>query len=214
ARKLATQHALVTTLETTLRLLHPFMPFITEEIWQKLGDAEQSIMVAPYPVFSEELDDTDAARLIDTMRGIITRIRNLRAEKGFTPKDRFKLYISYDVERDARFFSEYAYLLMELARLSEVHVNEQPPAGAFQDAVNGVAIAVELPEKVVTPEELEKTRRELQKSRQELEGVEARLANGQFVNNAPPNVVAGAQARRAELVARIAELEKNEAVSS
>jgi valyl-tRNA synthetase len=68
---------------------------------------------------------------------------------------------------------------------------------------------VELPEKVVTPEELEKTRRELEKSRNELAGVEARLANEQFVNNAPPNVVAGAQARRAELLARIEKLEKN-----
>jgi valyl-tRNA synthetase len=203
------KRVLLEVLDRSLRLLHPFMPFITEEIWQKLGGMEQSIMVAPYPVFTEELADGDAERLIDTMRGIITRVRNLRAEKGFTPKDRFKLYINYDVERDARFFSEYAYLMAELARLSEVHVNEQPPAGAFQDAVNGVAIAVELPEKVVTPEELEKTRKELEKSRKELEGVEARLANEQFVQNAPPAVVAGAQARRAELVARIAELAKN-----
>jgi valyl-tRNA synthetase len=204
------KRVLLEVLDRSLRLLHPFMPFITEEIWQKLAGVEPSVMVAPYPVFAEELADSDAERLIDTLKGIITRVRNLRAEKGFTPKDRFKLYITYDVDRDARFFSEYSYLLTELARLSEVHINEQAPAGAFQDAVNGVAIAVELPEKVVTEEELEKTRRELEKSRKELEGVEARLANEQFVSNAPPNVVAGAQARRAELIARIEKLEKNE----
>ncbi|MBV9495136.1 MAG: valine--tRNA ligase, partial [Acidobacteria bacterium] len=203
------KRVLLEVLDRSLRLLHPFMPFITEEIWQKLGGVEPSIMVAPYPVYAEELADSDAERLLDTMREMISRIRNLRAEKGFTPKDRFKLYITHDGDRDAGFFQEYSYLLIELARLSEVHVNVAAPAGAFQDAVNGIAIAVELPEKVVTAEELEKAKRDLEKARQELAAVETRLANEQFVKNAPPAIVAGAQAQRAELLARIEKLEKN-----
>src|ERR1051325_1540640 len=67
------KRVLLEVLDRSLRLLHPFMPFITEEIWQKLGGVEQSVMVAPYPVYAEELGDADAERLIDTMKGIITR---------------------------------------------------------------------------------------------------------------------------------------------
>jgi valyl-tRNA synthetase len=204
------RRVLLEVLDRSLRLLHPFMPFITEEIWQKLGGVEPSIMVAPYPIGEDLLCDNEAERLINAVQAMITTVRNARAERGFTPKDRFKLFIRADAPREAKFFGDYAYLLLELARLTEVAVNAEPPAGAHHDVVEGFAIAIEFPERVVTKEQIERTQRELEKSRKELDGLTARLANEQFVRNAPPAVVEQAQARQTELRARIEKLMQNQ----
>jgi len=201
---------LLEVLDRSLRLLHPFMPFITEEIWQKLEGVEPSIMVAPYPIAEEVLEDAEAERLVAAVQAMITAVRNARAARGFTPKDRFKLYLRVDSERDAQFFRDHEYLLIELARLDAVLVNAEAPEGAQHDVVEGFAIAIEFPAKVVTKEQLERTQRELEKSRAELAAVDARLANEQFVRNAPPAVVQQAQARQAELRARIEKLQQNQ----
>ena len=203
------KRVLLEVLDRSLRLLHPFMPFITEEIWRKLGGIEPSIMVAPYPVAEEMLEDAEAERMVRAVQAMITAVSNARAERAFTPKDRFKLYIRGE-GRDAAFFDEYAYLLIDLARLTEVIVNGEPPAGAHHDVVEGFTIAIEFPEKVVTKEQLERAERELEKSRKELESLDAKLVNEQFMKNAPPAIVQGAQARQAELRARIEKLLKNQ----
>jgi valyl-tRNA synthetase len=203
------KRVLLEVLDRSLRLLHPFMPFITEEIWQKLGGVEPSIMVAQYPVAAEVLEDPEAERLVRAVQAMITTVRNARAERGFTPKDRFKLYVRAE-GRDAAFFDTYAYLLIDLGRLTEVIVNTEPPAGAHHDVVEGFTIAIEFPEKVVTKEQQERTERELEKSRKELESLDAKLVNEQFMKNAPPAIVAGAQARQAELRARIEKLMQNQ----
>jgi valyl-tRNA synthetase len=204
------KRVLLEVLDRSLRLLHPFMPFITEEIWQKLGGVEPAVMVADYPIAEQILEDPHAERLIGAVKAMITAVRNVRAERGFTPKDRFKLYIRTADGREEKFFRTYAYLLIDLARLTEVIVNTDAPAGSQQDVIEGFAIAIELPEKDISPEQIERTKREIEKTRNELAAAEARLANDQFVNNAPPAVVAGARARKAELVARLEKLQQNQ----
>jgi valyl-tRNA synthetase len=210
ADKQNAKRVLLEVLDRSLRLLHPFMPFITEEIWQKLGGVEPSIMVAPYPIAEEILEDADAERLVNAIAKITTKVRDARAKGGFTPKDRFRLFITCDSARDANFFTEYAYLLIDLARLTEVVVNGTPPADVLQDVVEGFAIAIEFPQKVVTQEQIERTQREIEKSRKELASLEAKLANQQFITNAPPAVVQQAQARHSELRARIEKLMQNQ----
>ncbi len=210
AQKDQAKRVLLQVLDRSLRLLHPFMPFITEEIWQKLGGVEPSVMVAPYPIAEEVLEDREAERMMSAVKAIITTVRNVRAERGFAPKDRFKLYLTSGDARDANFFSEYAYLLIELARLTEVMVNGEPPADAHHDVVEGFAIAIEFPARVITQEQIERTQREIEKSRRELASLEAKLANVQFVRNAPPAVVEQAQARHSELSARIEKLMQNQ----
>ena len=203
------KRVLLEVLDRSLRLLHPFMPFITDEIWQKLGGVEPSIMVALYPTAEEMFEDTEAERMVRAVQAMITSVRNARAERSFTPKDRFKLYVRC-AGRDSAFFEDYAYLLIDLARLTEVIVNGEPPAGAHHDVVEGFTIAIEFPEKVVTKEQQDRAQRELEKSRHELESLDAKLVNEQFVKNAPPAIVQGAQARQAELRARIEKLLQNQ----
>jgi valyl-tRNA synthetase len=208
-RKLA-KRVLLEVLDRSLRLLHPFMPFVTEEIWQKLGGVEPSIMIAPYPIVEEVLEDPEAERLTSAVKAIITTIRNVRAERGFTPKDRFRLTIRGNDARDSNFFHENAYLLLELARLTEVAVEGQAAENAHHDVVEGFQIAIEFPEKEVSQDQLDRVRREIEKSEKELAGLDAKLANEQFTSNAPPQIVAGARARQAELRARLETLQKNQ----
>lgn len=208
-RKLA-KRVLLEVLDRSLRLLHPFMPFVTEEIWLKLGGVEPSIMIAPYPIGEDVLEDSEAERLMEAVKAIITTVRNVRAERGFTPKDRFTLFITPGDAREARFFTEQAYLLRELARLDEVLVEGSAPAGAHQDVVEGFHIAIVFPEKVVSQEQLDRIRREIEKSEKELAALDAKLANDQFLRNAPSQVVQGAQARQAELRARLEKLQQNQ----
>ena len=204
------KRVLLEVLDRSLRLLHPFMPFVTEEIWQKLGGVEPAIMVADYPVHTSELSDPDAERLIDITRHIVTRVRNLRAEGGFTPKERPTLFITAPDDRDAGFFNRYAYLLVELARLSELHVNSDGPATAYKDSIGGLDIAVQFPEKVVTKEQVERTLKEIEKLQKELAGLDSKLANDQFVKNAPEAIVDTARARRVEVIARLDKLQQNQ----
>jgi len=204
------KRVLLEVLDRSLRLLHPFMPFITEEIWLKLAGVEPSIMVAPYPIAEEVLEDSEAVRLILAGQSIITTIRNVRAERGFTPKDRPKLYINGSNQRDAGFFREYSYLLIELARLSEVLVGVQAPTGAHRDVVDGFDIGIEFPPKEVTKEQIERTQREIDGAQKELAGLDAKLTNEQFMSKAPPAIVEGARARQTELRARLEKLQHNQ----
>jgi valyl-tRNA synthetase len=203
------KRVLLEVLDRSLRLLHPFMPFVTEEIWQKLGGVEPSIMIAPYPVAEDLLEDPEAERMLDAVKAIITTVRNVRAERGFTPKDRFTLFINGNDNRESNFFRDYAYLLTELARLDSVAVGVEPPAGTHQDVVNNFHIAIRFPEKEVSQEQLDKVRREIEKSQKELELLEGKLSNEQFVQNAPAAVVQQAQGRVVELRARISKLRDN-----
>jgi valyl-tRNA synthetase len=186
------------------------MPFVTEEIWLKLGGVEPSIMVAPYPVAEEVLEDPEAERLVTASKAIITTVRNVRAERGFTPKDRFTLYVRGNSDRESNFFHQYAYLLLELARLDSVEIEAEPPAGTHHDVVEGFHIAIRFPEKQVSQEQLDRVRREIERTRGELASIEGKLANEQFMKNAPANIVDGARAREAELRARLEKLQQNQ----
>ena len=204
------KRVLLEVLDRSLRLLHPFMPFVTEEIWLKLGGVEPAVIIAPYPVPEDVLEDPDAERLTNAVKGIITTVRNVRAERGFTPKDRFTLYVRGNTPRESNFFRENAYLLIELARLNEVAVEVEPPAGTHHDVVEGFHIAIAFPEKVVSQEQLDRARREIEKTEKELASIESKLTNEQFTSNAPQHIVQGAQARQAELKARLEKLQQNQ----
>src|SRR5256886_15773447 len=85
AERLQTQRPLAETLEATLRLLHPFMPFITEEIWQRLPHKGESIVVAPYPKAGRKQHDLTAEREMGAVMDAVTAVRNIRGEMGISP---------------------------------------------------------------------------------------------------------------------------------
>jgi valyl-tRNA synthetase len=203
------RRVLLEVLDRSLRLLHPFMPFITEEIWQKLGGIEPSIMVAPYPIAEEVLEDTEAERMMEIVMQKITTVRNLRAERGYGPGDRFRMFIRTDDERQAQFFEKNAYLLIELARLTSVEINAVPPEGAHRDAVGGIEIAIELPKKEVSADEVARIQKQLEQVERELAMIRGRLGDEGFIGKAPANVIDQHRQRESDLVARLEKLQHN-----
>ncbi|MGK2859281.1 MAG: valine--tRNA ligase [Thermoanaerobaculia bacterium] len=199
---------LLTVLDRALRLLHPFMPFITEEIWQKLGPAEGSIMIAAYPQFDEALEDTEAERVVEIVQGIITTVRNLRAGRHIPGKDRLRLHVKAD-GADRATLEATSYLLRDLGKLSEVRFDGTAPESAHRDVVGGIEFALELPQVEVSAEAIAKVQKEIEALEKELAGAEGRLASPQFVEKAPPQIIAGAKARRQEIIDRLATLRQN-----
>jgi valyl-tRNA synthetase len=208
------RRVLLEVLDRSLRLLHPFMPFITEEIWLKLQGVEPSIMVAPYPVAEEVLEDSEAERLIGSLQQIISTVRNLRAERGYTPKDRFTLYLDIPDERSARAFQQGSYLLTDLARLEKVAINEPAPEGAHRDHVAGIEIAVVMPKKEVSPEEMARLQKQIEQLEREIESARARLADEKFIARAPEHIVQQSRDRQRELEQRLEKLRQNQAAPS
>ncbi|MGI4791775.1 MAG: valine--tRNA ligase [Janthinobacterium lividum] len=215
--------ALYTVLETTLRLLHPIMPFVTEEIWQNLPGKTESISLAPYPILDEALIDTEAEAGIGLLIESITALRGLRAE--FTPGGQEneaaraamlnrKLTVIAVAESAAATATLRGQLpaLVALARLGEVSVADAVPTnGKYVPAgVSGAAFYVpagELLEGLDPAKESARLEAEIVKLDKELAGVQGRLNNPSFVERALPEVVEKARADAADLVQRQTKLE-------
>jgi valyl-tRNA synthetase len=208
------KRVLLDVLDRSLRLLHPFMPFITEEIWLKLGcesssEGAASIMVAAYPVAEEVLEDPEAEAAVRVLQDIVSNVRNLRAERGFTPSDRFDLYLTIPEKRLAEFMNSNRYLLVDLARLNLCAVNDAVPAEAHRDAIAGVEMAIVFPKKEVSAEQIERLHKQIEQVQKELESTRTRLGDANFVNRAPEHIVEASRQREAELIARLEKLTQN-----
>ncbi len=218
----AARATLYTVLETTLKLLHPIMPFVTDEIWRQLPGKTESISLAPYPAYDAELIDTEAEAAVGLLINSITALRGLRAE--FTPGGleneaaraamlTRKLSVVAVPETDAAAAALTAQLpaLIALARLGETAVAASAPTdGKYVPAgVPGAAFYVpagELLEGLDPAKESARLALEITKLDKELAGVNARLNNPSFVERALPEVVERTQADAAELVQRQAKL--------
>jgi valyl-tRNA synthetase len=203
------KQVLLTVLDRSLRLLHPFMPFITEEIWQKLGPAEASIMIAPYPTADPSLEDREAEEMVSALQTIITTVRNQRASRNLSHKDPLVLYVTVEDDRRRTLVEANAYLLRSLAKLSDVKIGEPVPEKAHRDVVGGIEFAIEFPEVEMTAEMAAKIEKEIAGLEKELAGVDGRLGNAQFVEKAPARVIEGAKTRRVEIVDRLTTLRRN-----
>ncbi len=204
----AARQTLAYALERSLRLLHPFMPFVTEELWHYLPHQGDALITAPWP----EADDRDLAAegeyglLIE----IIRAVRNARAERNVPPARQVSAYIS--AGKDAAMLREQAPLLSRLARIEpgELTVNEaiaQPPAKAQAIVVDGTQVYLPLAGMVDLGEERARLEKEAAEARAEAERTRARLDNPQFTERAPAAVVERAreQLTRAEGRARLLE---------
>ena len=200
---------LLTVLDRALRLLHPVMPFLTEELWQRLPGHEaihpESICLAPYPAREEGWEDAGIEASMDALIQVVTRVRALRAEMGLAPKARLDLHLQTADAEVGRLLAEQAPLIQSLARVATVTAGPAP-AGARRDLVAGVEIAVVVETVERTAEERSRLARELEKLTAEIARAEERLTNADFLAKAPAHVVEGGRARLAEMRERQAAL--------
>jgi valyl-tRNA synthetase len=208
-----TRAVLVFCLERMLRLLHPFMPFITEEIWQRLPmqRTSDSIMIAPYPEPDSRLADWAAETEMGPVVAAIEGLRTIRGESNLPPSARLVAHVqSADANLRATLERCRNYL-MPLAGLSEVHVEppgkKPPQSAAFVTA--GMEIYVPLAGLIDVDAERERLNKEIARAEQELTSVLRKLENPNFVAKAPPDVVEKDRARVEELKARQAKLQEH-----
>ena len=214
AQQRGTRRTLIRTLETILRLAHPLIPFITEELWQKVapvaGRAGESVSVAAYPVAQPERIDAAAMAEVARLRQVVDACRNLRGEMNVSPSTRLPLYALAGNAGEAAFLTQWAPVLQALSKLSEVKV--------FATEAEWVAAAQAAPVAVVGEARLclhmevdvaaEKVRLGKEAARLEGEIAKARgkLANEAFVAKAPPAVIEQENKRVADFTATLAKI--------
>jgi valyl-tRNA synthetase len=203
------RRVLLDVLDTALRLLHPVMPFVTEEIWQRLPHAGASLMVAAFPRASAQLRDRDAEEEMRRLRELVVEIRTIRATYEVDPKRRIDVTVVAPEADDRAFVSRYEALVRSLARLGELAIVPSPPERSQIIKHPVGALELHIPMAGLFDIAAEKTRlsKERLKIEDELDGLRKKLDNPQFVERAKPDVVAKSRARVEELAARRAKVE-------
>jgi valyl-tRNA synthetase len=196
AQAAATRRTLLTVLEALLRALHPFMPFITEEIWRRVaplaGITGNTIMLAPWPEAKRFPADAGAGADIDWLKGVILGIRQIRGEMDISPAKRLAPLAQGATAEDAARFERHAALLGRLAGIEPVRPlaagETAPPSAA---ALSGqLTLLVPMQGLIDPAAELARLKRKQEKNQQEILRARAKLENPNFVRNAPAEVVA------------------------
>jgi valyl-tRNA synthetase len=202
---------LLETLEQALRLLHPLMPYVTEEVWQRLPRAggPPSIMVAPFPAADRALVDEAAEREMATLMELVVGIRTLRATYEVEPRRRIDVTVSGAAPAERGFVEAQAPTLRALAGLGTLAVAERAPGGpqVIRQPVGPFEVAVPMAGLFDIAAERTRLGKERLKVSAELEGLRGRLGNAQFVERAKPEVVASSRERVAELEERLRRIE-------
>ncbi len=181
---------LVYVLDQTLRLLHPFMPFITEEIWQSLPHEGDALIVAQWPQYSEELKFLQEEDLMESVMEAIRAIRNRRAEMNVPPSKKAALYV---YTSKPNIFIEGEGFIQRLAYADEVSVLDKEPEnldGMVCCTTNIAKLYIPLGQLVDVAKELERIEKELEKAEKNLQSLESKLNNENFTSRAPEAVVA------------------------
>ena len=214
SQKRATRRTLIRTLETILRLAHPIIPFVTEELWQKVapiaGRAGESVSIAVYPVSQPERMDEAALAYVGKLKLLVDACRNLRGEMSVSPATRLPLFVVASNANEAAFLKQAAPVLQALAKLNEVRVFDDE--AAWIAAAQAAPVAVVGDARICLHMEIDVAAEKLRLGKEvlRLEGeivkAEGKLGNEAFVARAPAAVIEQERKRMADFVATLAKL--------
>ena len=207
-RRAASQSVLLYTLSALLRLLHPIMPFISEEIWQKLPGTSGSIMQATFPDADPDHLHPETVRMMEQMMAVIGGVRNIRGEMGIAPSLKVEAVVCCATAETAAKINATAPYICNLARLKSFICNHggQPPAQAASALEAEMEIYVPLAGIIDFNLETARLTKELGKAEKELAQVEKKLANEKFLAKAPAEIVTKEKAKQKELAAKTAKV--------
>ena len=210
AAKKTTRSILAYVLDNTMRLLHPFMPFITEEIWQNLPHKGESIVTAAWPEVKEELSDQQAAEEMKLLVDIIRSVRNVRAEVNTPLSKPIKLLIKAKDDSVLQTLKNNQAYIERFCNPEELVLATDVPAPekAMTAVVTGAELFLPLAGLINIEEELTRLQKEWDKWNSEVERVQKKLSNERFVSKAPQEVVEGERAKEKDY------LEKRDAVKA
>ena len=201
---------LVYVLDQTLRLLHPFMPFITEQIWQSLPNTNGALIVAQWPEYKSEFALLTEEGLMESVMSAIRAIRNRRAEMNVPPSKKAALYV---LTSKPQIFTEGEGFIQRLAYADEVILLDKEPEsldGMVTCATSDAKLYIPMGQLVDVSKELERIAKELEKARNNLRALEGKLSNENFVSRAPEAVVAAEREKAQKAKELISQLEQSE----
>ena len=212
AEKRGTRQTLIEVLEATLRLLHPLMPFVTEEIWQTVAPRANveadTIMLRPYPEVTDDDHDAEADADIEWVKQFILGIRQIRGEMDISPGKPLPVILQGASESDRQRANTQALLLKRVGRvesITELGDNAEPPAAATA-LLGDMRMLVPMKGLIDVDAERARLNKQLDKVKTDLSKSNGKLANEKFVNNAPAEVVTQEQERVADFERAIAQL--------
>jgi len=214
AQQRATRRTLIRTLETILRLAHPVIPFVTEELWQKVapvaGRAGESVSIAVYPQAQPERIDEAALAHVGKLKQLVDACRNLRGEMSVSPATRLPLFVIANQSDEAAFLTQSAPVLKSLAKLSEVRVFDDEAAWAAAAQAAPVAVVGEARICLFMAIDVAAEKTRLGKEATRLEGeiakTEGKLSNEAFVARAPAAVIEQERKRMADFGATLVKI--------
>ncbi len=207
-----TRQTLINVLESLLRLLHPFMPFITEEIWQQVapraGIDADTIMLRPYPVAGDGAGQDAAVADIEWVRKFILGVRQIRGEMDISPGKLLPVILQNSDAADAARADTYLNLLQRLGRVESVAIlkDDQEPPTAATALLGDMRLLVPMKGLIDVDAERSRLEKRIQRVKTDLERTRGKLDNENFVNNAPSEVVAKEQQRAVEFANTITQL--------
>ncbi len=207
-QKKTAQNVLVHVLETSLRLLHPFMPFITEEIWQKLPKEGETIMTAPFPEFDPSRRDAEMEEELGLVMDVITGVRNIRGEMNLNPGLTLNLLIKTGDPKQEATVSTHVKYIRELARVDQFTAGESivKPKVAASSILDGMDLIVPLEGLMNFDEEKSRVEKELKKIEKDIIVLDKKLSNPNFVEKAPAEVIEKDRQRKQTLSEKQAKL--------
>jgi len=199
-----TRHTLINVLETLLRVAHPMLPFMTEEIWQRVkaitGQGGETIMLEAFPEYDAAQVDEQAVADLEWVKQVIDAIRNIRGEMDISPKVPLNVLVKNANAEDTRRFAENEAFLAALAKLETVtFVAEGTETPASVTALIGeLELLIPMAGLIDAEAELARLAKQLEKAKKELDKVSGKLSNERFVSNAPEAVITKEKAKQAE----------------
>ena len=207
--KQTAQWVLWEVLESALRLLHPFMPFITEEIWQKLGLDEETIMLSEFPTENKKYVDLAAEKEFDYLKEIVNAIRNIRGEANVSPAKKIEVIFKIVNDGEKEILEHNAKILDKLANVEKYEFNKEIPALVGFKLVETTEIYVPLADLIDKEKEIAKLEKDIQKTQKELDRVLGKLSNEKFLSKAPKEVIDKENGIKEELENKIAKFKES-----
>lgn len=210
AERATAQHVLATVLVSAMKLLHPYMPFITEEIYQCLPHEAESIMISKWPVADESLVDPEAERGMNAIMDSIKAIRNMRAEVNANPGKKIPaiMLVSEDLREVVAHNDSYIKLLGGIDNLELRPLNGEKPENAMAAVVTGIEVYLPLAGLIDVEKETQRLSKELTAMEKDLQRAGGKLNNAGFLAKAPEDVIAKERAKYEELSGKIEAVKK------
>lgn len=199
------KEVLLFVVDSILKLLHPFMPFVTEEIWKSFQNTDGSIMIEKYPEFNKKYINKNAEYNINVLMSVIKSIRNIRSEMNVSHGKKTVIYIDSDNLEICKVLKKYENIICKMAYAKSVEINSDRGDEKLVSAVNDyVKIYIPVDELVDREEEIARLNKELESVNKQLLQAESRLKNEKFLSKAPKEIVDGAR----ELANKLADKSK------